>query len=204
MKVVISNASPFIRNNHTYIGTYIIPSIPGFLSPDTEAAIDIPPIVGAALALVAVLLLLLVVGVVLCRRMRPRPRKPTPAEVPLTPAVGVDGFDPDVVASIQRPPPGLDVIPSDQEDDRDYEESYEHERFNTDDDEDILQAHATRHSCVHVHRTGGASSSEQVGQGMYVRGEGGPCSCVHSRRSRISHDAAVAEHSGDGQVRPLT
>ncbi|XP_063875672.1 uncharacterized protein LOC135108508 [Scylla paramamosain] len=175
---------------------------PGFLTPDTEAPIDIPPLVGAALGLVAVLLLLLVVGVVLCRRMRPRPRKPTAAEVPLTPGVGVDGFDPDVVASIQRPRPGLDVIPSDQEDDRDYEDSYEHERFNTDDDEDMLQAHATRHSCVHVHRTGGAGSSEQVGQGMYARGEGGPCSCVHSRGSRTSQDVAVPEHSRDGQGAP--
>ena len=183
--------------------TYI-PWVPGFLTPDTEAPIDIPPLVGAALGLVAVLLLLLVVGVVLCRRMRPRPRKPTAAEVPLTPGVGVDGFDPAVVASIQRPRPGLDVIPSDQEDDRDYEDSYEHERFNTDDDEDMLQAHATRHSCVHVHRTGGAGSSEQVGQGMYARGEGGPCSCMQSRGSSTSQDVVVPEHSRDGQVRPLT
>ncbi|KAG0723448.1 hypothetical protein GWK47_042727 [Chionoecetes opilio] len=133
--------------------------------------------------------------------MRPRPRKPTPAEVPLTPAVGTDGFDPDVVASIQRPKPGLDVIPSDQEDDRDYDDSYEHEHFNTDDDDDILQAHATRHSCV-LHRKGGTGSNEQVGQGRYARDGGRTCSCVHSRGRRISHDAAVHEHSGHGQGAP--
>lgn len=178
--------------------------MPGFLTPDIEASVDIPPIVGAALGLVAVLLLLLVVGVVLCRRMRPRPRKPTPAEVPLTPAAGTDGFDPDVVASIQRPLPGLDVIPSDQDDERDYDESYEHERFTTEDDEDVLQAHASRQSCVHVHRTGVGGSHEQVAQGMYARGEGGPCSCAHSRGSRVPHVAVASEHSGDGQVRPLT
>lgn len=178
--------------------------MPGFLTPDIEAAVDIPPIVGAALGLVAVLLLLLVVGVVLCRRIRPRPRKPTTAELPLTPATGADGFDPDVVASIQRAPPGLDVIPSEQEDERDYEESYETERFTTDDDEEVLQAHASQQSCVHVHRTGVGGSHEQVGQGMFVRGESGQCSCVHSRRSRMPHGAAASEHSGDGQVRPMT
>lgn len=178
--------------------------MPGFLAPDTDAAVEINPIVGAALGLVAVFLLLVVVGVVLCKRMRPRPSKPTQAEVPLTPGAGTDGFDPDVVASIQRPPPGLDVIPSDQEDERNYEDRYEHEPFTTDDDEDMLQAQASRQSCTHVHSTGFGGSHDHVGQGMFVRCEGGACSCVKSRRSRMPHGTAAPEHNRDGQVRPLT
>lgn len=168
--------------------------VPGFLTPDSKAGVDIPPIVGAALGLFAVLLLLLVIGVVLCKRIQPRPHKPTPAEVPLTPA---DRFDPDVVTSIHQPLPGVDVIPSDQEDERVNEESYEHEPFTVENDgKDAIHA---RQSCVHIHRMGVGGS--QDGRGMYVRGEGGPCSCMHSRGSRIPHGAA--ERSRDGQVRPL-
>ena len=174
--------------------------VPGFLTPDNNAAaVDIPPIVGAALGLLAVLLLLLVIGVVLCKRIQPRPHKPTPAEVPLTPAAGRDRFDPDVVTSIHQPLPGLDVIPSDQEDERVTEESYEHGHFTVENDgKDAIQA---RQSCVHIHRMGvGGSHDVQDGQDMYVRGEGGPCSCMHSRGRQMPH--GTSERSRYRQVRP--
>ncbi|XP_071543617.1 uncharacterized protein [Panulirus ornatus] len=156
-------------------------------APDSGGEVDIPPILGAALGLVGVLLLLLIVGVVIARRVRPRPQKPTAAEVPLTPTTG-EGFDPDVVASIQRRPPSLDVIP--QEDDEqvdelsyEYEQSQDHECLRDEHDDDS-RSHSPRESCAYVHRPSDASSQGHVEEQVCVQGGTGRCSCRHRQYSR--------------------
>ncbi|KAK3874184.1 hypothetical protein Pcinc_020855 [Petrolisthes cinctipes] len=136
-------------------------------APDTESVATLPPILAAALGLVALLLLLLVVALIICRRMKPRPRKPRAAEVPLAPITGGDNFDdPDVVASIQRQPPNIDVIPFDQDPDQDDNDdaiSY--------DPELLEESHVAMQACVYVHRGRDTHSAE------CEEGEGGLCSC---------------------------
>ncbi|KAG7175284.1 turtle-like 1 [Homarus americanus] len=173
-------------------------------APDAVGVVDIPPILGAALGLVGVLLVLLVVGVIIARRVRtrsPRTQKPVAPEVPLTPTLG-EGFDPDVVASIQRRPPSLDVIPQDPDEDDDEERLYEHEHLHAEHDDDS-QTHMPREFCAYIHRTSDDSPHVHVEGQVYVQGDaGGTCSCGHLRYSRDPHHhghRAMSEESRDRQ-----
>ncbi|XP_069186105.1 uncharacterized protein [Procambarus clarkii] len=142
-------------------------------APDAAGVVDIPPILGAALGLVGVLLLLLIVGVVVAKKVRTRRRpQKVSIEVPLTPTMG-EGFDPDVVASIQRRPPSLDVIP--QDDDQDDERSYEHHRLHDDDDDDDSESQTPRESCPYIHRACEGQEDSDI------------CSCGHRRLGRDHH-----------------
>lgn len=109
--------------------------------------------------------------------------------MPLTPTVG-EGYDPDVVASIQRRPPSLDVIPQDQEEDE---------------QGDYSDAQHEGHSCVYVHRPSDAGSLAQGDEHMYLQGaaaDAGTCGCQHTRYSRnLQHSRrALSEDSRDTEV----
>ncbi|XP_064108652.1 hemicentin-1-like isoform X1 [Macrobrachium nipponense] len=84
-------------------------------APDYKHIIALAPILGAVIGGVGVMLLLLIVGVVIAKRA---PQRPTKSASDLQRTSGIpEGFDPDVVQSIQRQPPSLDVLPSMQEPD---------------------------------------------------------------------------------------
>ncbi|XP_068202711.1 uncharacterized protein [Palaemon carinicauda] len=84
-------------------------------APNYRNIIALAPILGAVIGGVGVLLLLLIVGVVIAKRA---PQRPTKSASDLQRTSGIpEGFDPDVVQSIQRQPPSLDVLPSMQDPD---------------------------------------------------------------------------------------
>ncbi|XP_064098639.1 uncharacterized protein LOC135209791 [Macrobrachium nipponense] len=78
-------------------------------APVQDSAVEVPPIVGAALGVVGVILVLLLVAVVIVRRSYACPRKPV-AKKTLS-SSSTEGLDPDVVQSIKR----LDIVPCAQE-----------------------------------------------------------------------------------------
>nr|XP_053630827.1 nephrin-like [Cherax quadricarinatus] len=174
-------------------------------APDGDGGVVIAPIVGVALGLLGVLLLLLIMGVVIVKKLRSssRPQKLVSPEVPLTPTIG-EGFDPDVVASIQRRPPSLDVIPQDEQDDDD-ERSYVHERLH-DELEDDSEMHSPRESCAYIHRGSDSSAHVHVDGQVFVQGDSDTCSCEHRQYGRHHQHGhrGVSEDSGDGQDVPAT